>query len=274
MHSDAAFYIGKSHAICQDYVTNFSARNKTQVVLCDGCSSSEMVDVGARLMALAASDLIDDSNNLITAAGNNHQLFKSVSDYVRYKYTHPLLMHHNSMFDATVLYAAVANTKLHIGIAGDGVIALKEKDGPITVITRECENMPDYPSYYMLPDRREAYLSQDIRAVTTLYNLATKTIINQFNDPAFAYCVKSYDLTEGSHTLEWVACMSDGVYSFQDSNRVTIPMLDVVEQLTAFKSFTGVFAQRRLNAFRKESAGKGWSHYDDISIGGIYLGEV
>ena len=45
MNIDTAFVIGDSHIVCEDYTTSYQKDDKCGIILCDGCSSSEMVDV-------------------------------------------------------------------------------------------------------------------------------------------------------------------------------------------------------------------------------------
>ena len=50
-HADAAFTIGKTHAVCQDYALAQNASDTSPLRatwLSDGCSSSPHTDIGAR----------------------------------------------------------------------------------------------------------------------------------------------------------------------------------------------------------------------------------
>jgi len=76
--------------------------------------------------------------------------------------------------------------------------------------------------------------------------------------------------------LSFAAVFSDGVQSFQKQSEggscAPIPCRDVVRELTAFKSFTGVFARRRLRRFEEDAADRGWSHHDDLSMAALCFG--
>ncbi|MBC8139363.1 MAG: protein phosphatase 2C domain-containing protein, partial [Fibrella sp.] len=59
--SDAAFAIGKTHKVCQDYALTGDAHATIPTVwLSDGCSSSPHTDIGARLLTHVALDRVTD----------------------------------------------------------------------------------------------------------------------------------------------------------------------------------------------------------------------
>ncbi len=50
---DSFFSMAKQHAVCQDYAIGGMLPSPF-LVLCDGCSSSNNSDVGARILAISA----------------------------------------------------------------------------------------------------------------------------------------------------------------------------------------------------------------------------
>lgn len=59
MNSDCYFEIGHSHTICQDYALTGKINDVlSYAIISDGCSSSPLVDVGARLLAHSAKEYL------------------------------------------------------------------------------------------------------------------------------------------------------------------------------------------------------------------------
>ncbi|MBM3457554.1 MAG: protein phosphatase 2C domain-containing protein, partial [Armatimonadetes bacterium] len=61
MHADAAFRMGCTHSVCQDYAVALraTAAGGPAILLADGCSSSPDTDVGARLLARATARVLE-----------------------------------------------------------------------------------------------------------------------------------------------------------------------------------------------------------------------
>lgn len=260
-HCDSAFYIGKSHDICEDYVTKFSALNKNQIVLCDGCSSSDMVDVGARLLSLAFTSLLDTIECDV-----NDSVIKTFARTFYYDNYNRFIHNHQTMFDATLLFIQECSpSMIQIGVIGDGVVAYKTKSGQLIINDYQCGNMPRYLSYSWDDKRRALYdaCKQPYYYDHYIDGVATANALESFYH---------HTLLE-KEGIEWIAIFSDGVHSFRDDKNRPIDFQQIVSMLTGFKTFSGQFAQRRMNGFRKECAKAGWTHDDDISIGCIYLGD-
>ena len=68
----------------------------------------------------------------------------------------------------------------------------------------------------------------------------------------------------------FAAVFSDGVRSFhreaETGVRAPVSYDEVIRELTAFKSCTGVFVNRRLRRFAEEAAARGWHQHDDLSV--------
>lgn len=260
MHCDSAFYIGRTHDICEDYVTTYSENGSNHVVLCDGCSSSEMVDVGARLLALAYSKILDISDT-VTVKSFATQFYED--NFFRFIKQNP------TMFDCTTLSIRVKNDNIFINIIGDGLCVIKQKDGLIVVHDFTEGNMPFYLSYRWDNSRLNSYKSFNIKNIMNKYVDGKFIDADQreMNDDEIITIYKNID------DVEWVAILSDGVHSFKDKDGNIVDFMEVLKELLNFKTYTGRFAQRRLNAFRKKCSQLGWTHDDDISLGVMYLGE-
>ena len=59
MNEDCYFEIGHSHTICEDYaLTGKINENLSYAIVCDGCSASDTVDLGARILAHTAREYL------------------------------------------------------------------------------------------------------------------------------------------------------------------------------------------------------------------------
>jgi hypothetical protein len=263
MNIDTAFVIGDSHLVCEDYPTSYQKDDKCGVILCDGCSSSEMVDVGARLLALTTKDVLSNypsfslKQNIITGLQN----IKSLSMFKDLPQT---------MFDATLMIAQVYKENCIFTVFGDGVIALKKKnDDNIAIINVSCPTgYPRYLSYKLDTDREINYIlnTSPVIDVTRTNKYLLKKDVDKIQWYA-EYFEEFYLIKD----MEWIALMSDGVHSFQDENKKEIDYTSIVKILTDFKTTAGDFVKRRLNRFTKECKNLQWTHYDDVSLAAIYF---
>lgn len=265
MHADSAFYIGKTHTVCEDYVTTYTKTGTTQVVLCDGCSSSKMVDVGARLLALTAAHLIEVMPSF------SEDFFKFIAYELKTKYYMDFLRHNPTMFDATLLAAKVVGDKCYLAAKGDGILVVKYKSEEQPLLIRiEENNFPKYLSYSMDPAREAQYDAANDHApkVITMTRLSGETQYTENIDKS-----RMFTMTIPMGDAEYVALFSDGVESYRDADRKSIDYHIILKELLNFKNYAGQFAARSLNGFRKRCIERGWTHDDDVSIGALYLGD-
>lgn len=156
MHTDSAFFTGKTHAVCQDYVRTNDAG--PYLILCDGCSDSKDTDTGARLLALAAERTIKVNGGLFNpevAIG----MARSSSDACGL---------HPNCLDATLLLAKVGpyeigvpagvsyivKEAISVTMIGDGVIAAKRKDGSLRIHWTEFKSGYPYYLNYTIDESR------------------------------------------------------------------------------------------------------------------------
>jgi len=76
--------------------------------------------------------------------------------------------------------------------------------------------------------------------------------------------------------IRFAAVLSDGIESYQcrvggetSTTFSGVGYETVVQELTAFKNFKGEFVYRRMQAFEKECAKRGWQHYDDVAVAAL-----
>lgn len=281
MNSDACFRIGSTHKICQDYAVagvrqddpGLPPNPVPYAIVSDGCSGivdpevpgSPHTDFGSRFMARAAQTERDSFRTMSPhAVAIRAEAASFAAELPR------------RALDATLIRAAAFEEGVHVHWVGDGVVATRRRhDKLISYQTVKFDNnMPMYMSYAIYP--------QDLERHKKLCK--SRTISgNSFRDGQWG---TKFLATHESHFLrdflffdssqyDLVIIMTDGAESFQLKDGTPVHLEQVLEELFAIKGFAGEFINRRVNSFlTRTCVERGWSHADDLSVGGIYLGDA
>lgn len=292
MNADAYFVIGRTHAICQDYAEAGPLSEDRQftgtprVVLSDGCSSAQHTDYGARFLVTGAKKALDQDVEGHTLHVPWWAMFRhlAVSDRAIIAadgYRRAMGLPAECLC-ATLLTAQLKDDAIRIVICGDGVIAARERDtGRILVQKYEYPSGAPYYLRYTLDTSHAEYIKQfGFKLKMSQYHLedTKSTLINEWTSDeeedsiiGDAFPTSHYDL---------VALFTDGVHSFvrpeitaTSKTEKQVDFLEVVKELLQFKSYNGIFVQRRMRrafdpvmgAFGKNS----WINTDDLSMGVI-----
>jgi len=273
INADCAFMIGATHSICQDYAIAINDPTSVHVVVSDGCSSSPDTDIGARLVARSASQLMSRS-----------------------VYDNPYVLHHEAVrlalgwakeiglsdesVDATLLTATVQEKELIVGVSGDGVVVLESHQGDIDLFSISFPGaFPLYPSYAHQPDRFAAWRMN----CTALKEVRQFRIDGPHGELELLATTTGNELTQefrvDAREYRFVALLSDGIHSFYKTlndvttrHTVSVSLDDIISEVVAFKSGHGRFVARRAKQFAKRSQLMGRQHADDLAVGAIYLG--
>jgi serine/threonine protein phosphatase PrpC len=261
MNADSIFQIGRDHTVCEDYALSGTMKDVNAdiayAIVCDGCSASNDVDTGARLLALSARENIfwshlrenckEFGNRTIFNASEILHRFPSVS---------------KTCLDATLLVAYVQDKKLTLFGFGDGVLVHKSKTGTKFFHVGLSSGAPDYLSYHLDNNRMIAYnaLMDNRKTVATSFDGIT-------DYKPFIPINYSATLEEG----DVVAVISDGINSFRMADNTPIEWEGLLEEFIGFKNYAGVFVNRRMAAFQRKCLKEGWHHHDDISIAAIVV---
>lgn len=230
MTTAAAYAIGTTHTVCQDY----ARASEHLALLSDGCSGSPDTDIGARLLVTAAlqESVIDDELPR-RVAGRARQW--ALAQGLEVPERSP------GCLDATLLLAWRRGDHLHALVSGDGAVALRHRSGRIVLHQVDHGTAPPYPIYHHQPERRAC--------------LATPLAPTMFSVP-----VDEVDL---------LAVLSDGVFTFTGPSG-PVPAEEIAAELLAVRAPIGDFFSRRLRRFsRKTCRARGWSHADDLAIAGV-----
>ncbi len=261
MNADCAFWIGSTHRVCQDYALTVLAEGAAHAVLADGCSGSPNTDIGARLLAKSAERLLPACDGAIERAAD-------CAEWLSLPQT---------CLDATLLTVTAADGTFTARCHGDGVVALGRHDGTVEAfVVSFAASYPRYLSYTLDAARLERWREQPANAKTV-----ERWLLGTDSPPETQPSERESEQWTGSLAdCRFVAVLSDGVQSFTqsvttDTSRTTqpVPVADVLELLLAFKGGQGQFVQRRVRAFQKECAARGWTHADDVSLAAVWTNE-
>ena len=279
MNTDTFFTQGNSHKICQDYAVH----GPDYVILSDGCSGAMDSDFGARLLVRAA--IVHNHESIIPIYD---RILSTAVDYCK-----AIDLNSECLF-ATLLTAKVLECNIEVHVAGDGIIAVKFKNGVIRVVKITYPmSAPLYLRYFLSPqDCGSFFNNYEGKYTETTYTITpngkTENLrVEQCSCPrpnfhCFApdfdsykiYCYDKFD-------VESVAIFSDGVASFQRFTTVgvsktseLVPEEEIIKEILAFRGFQGEFVQRRCQRAFVKFDKDGWRNFDDFSVGVIYTGET
>ncbi len=266
MGADFFFRMGSTHSICQDYAAAGAANGLTYAALSDGCSSSPDTDFGARFLVQAFKSSVgwDPSATLIASRAA--------------RYAEALDLPARSL-DATLLFGMMGEQHAELWRAGDGVVAWRRRNG--TWIFNQISFGANAPKYliYSLSSALQAEHAALSKTATVRIGAHGPGDSGAW-DVAMETCPVS-DLPElecwyiDRNDCDIVLMFSDGIESFQDASGAPVPLEDVLNELLAFKNLQGQFLGRRCGKFlSKTCVERGWTHADDFSAAGIYLGEL
>lgn len=269
MNADSTFRIGKDHIICEDYALAGSGPGVAYGIVCDGCSASTDVDFGARALAMAAKNrLWFTGTPWATDASimGRDIIWDASKIYALFPRLHPQAL------DATLLMTWVQDKKMTAYLYGDGVLVHRSVKGLIRYWHLHLsKNAPDYLSYHLDSNRKDAYDKMDNskEIVYTNYNPGGSGVCNSvsFTKPFDPFVIQC-DVEEG----DVIAIISDGIDSFRKSDNTSIDYKDMIDDFTAVGEATaGVFITRRINGLIKKCTKEGWTYRDDISIASIIV---
>lgn len=274
MNTNHYYKIGKNHVVCQDYAISGQTQDYTYAIVCDGCSSSKEVDFGARVLALAAREVIQINRG----APLSYDQFGKMA-ILRAEAVSVVLPINPSFLDCTLLVAWVMDNKLTAFIYGDGVFIHKSEKGMKIIhvsynipMDDEIRGAPAYLSYHLSKSRKSSYdsLGGNKEVFTTLTGDKTDdemmiqhSVIEKMNP--FAPVEIYADVAPG----DIIVFGSDGIDSFRNPDASAVGWQKLIPEYVGFKNTQGVFVQRRMAAFERHCQKEQLSHLDDISLAAI-----
>lgn len=275
MGADSFFVIGKSHDICEDYATDgVYDESIPYAIVCDGCSSSEHTDFGARILTKAIE------KKLIWLLTMNEDIAFTSNRYITEAQMYANIMGLDlGALNTTALIAYRSEDKYTVHAYGDGVAVAKTKDGYDVYVIEFPSGAPGYMAYALDAETFEKYIkmfggSRQIHKhkLDNDFNLieaASETYSFPFDDP-----LTPYGIEYNREDCEFIAIFSDGVQTFNKTEingasklQKSLPLYGVLKMFLSFKGMNGQFVKRRFKRFMKDAARMEWENFDDVSLG-------
>jgi hypothetical protein len=282
MSNDFFFRMGSLHTVCQDYALSGLNNNRPFALISDGCSGkpdgnipgSPFTDFGSRFLVRSTCRYLEEiRGEYEEQVRRSFPAIKIVTDALAM--ARQCLLPSSSL-DATLVGAVRDEDTVNTFRIGDGVIAVRYKEGGFLYSTVKFgNNMPSYLRYTIDPKNQEQYISE-AKTIQTTYNTKTN---GKWDDPeVHEFELDTYNLlgvmSFNTKEVDMVLIFSDGVESFVDANNQPVPLEKVLDQMFAISVTTGKFLTRRCNAFfNKFCVENKWKNTDDFSAAGLYVGE-
>ena len=266
MNADHFYAIGDTHAVCEDYALSGVRGDVGYAIVCDGCSSSEGVDFGARALAYAAKDVVLAHSDLFftTPPQLLGRIIIGKAALIQ-NFGIPA-----NALDATLLIAVMRGGAGRICAWGDGMWFVGNGILNINARIEYNTNAPYYLNYLLSASRDKDY-QQNPKTFGPRHVIQCTPEgggINRREDKETAPTEPEvFDFSVHNGTV--AAVMSDGITQFRKPDSTLIDPLTLLPQFTGFKTLTGVFVTRRLKAMLTQHAKEQWSHDDDISIAAV-----
>lgn len=255
---------GKGHKMCEDYIIS-GDDPFPYVILSDGCSSSKDTDVGARILCYLARQYLtlkdmDYSNSVDMGSWIIHNA-EMMARHMGLK---------ASCLDATliVMYKYDELSNINIAMYGDGCVIIGYKDDSIDYYSSKFNmNAPYYLSYKLSQDDNLTYLNQFGKFRTDINKGGIESEVPLVLPRTFSFNPPLYN---------FILISSDGIDSFINQDQIQVPiklLLGYRSEFLKFKNTNGNFVQRRVKREILNYEKAGTFHYDDISIGGFWLGD-
>lgn len=263
-HVDDYFYIGQAHLIsgkpCQDYSFSGSCGESSFAIVSDGCSTGRHTDVGARVVALATVNAIQNwakEKNI-----SIEKIDKIIMDQHKAAITKSMEAFGLELQDmlATCAYVCVTPEGGLISVEGDGVVACVYTDGVVTLTSFQwADNAPMYPAYTL--DGCKSFIDFHGRNLDAPVLKVESYSYDQAQSHPAVFLPISEVITLGDaingntlkiseselKNLKFIGVFTDGVMQVEG-----IQWQDAVLDLLAFKSLEGEFAKRRMIRFLKD----------------------
>jgi hypothetical protein len=308
MNTDSYFEIGSTHIICEDYtLTGTADGDLAYAILCDGCSSSNHTDLGARLLAHIAKDalLYLNRRKLLHIANQDLSIFlMDIQDLFKELILKKVsevkssLCLNSDVFDATLL-VSIAIGPIHRCLMswGDGYIIVKRKPRPggttygLEIINTEyTSGAPYYLSYALSHDRKEAYKTSYGTHIVNRHHIyllndssgihikAEENESRTFDKSSFCEVIidETEDTMENPENLyeqpiSQIILSSDGLGTYKKGLE-ELSVHSLLPDMLNYKNPKGEFVQRKMkNAIGRDHKEQGITHYDDISFAVINI---
>lgn len=261
---DSFFTIGHSHHVCQDYVFH----NNDYVILSDGCSGVADSDFGSRILAKSAEIIMKSGISIEEEDFGKKVISKATA------IANEMSLPSHSLA-ATLLIAVRHENSIKTYLAGDGVIAARNKAGYIVYhVFNSDYSAPFYLEYLTNPSSKIEYIDKFGKVINQKDYLLLPDNVTKMLGKTYMPCDMPIHMEFSDSEFDLVAIMSDGFLSFledikTETSKTTKPvdLSLILRELFDFKNYTKGFLKRRCQIAFRKFAEKQWKNYDDFSIG-------
>lgn len=283
MNTNAYFEIAAHYQVCEDYAISGTYQDMAYAIVCDGCSSSENSDVGARLMAHIAKGVImylKDRNLIGSPEFVNHFKELIVRKGIEVKNSLGLS---TDAFDATLLVHIAFDSKILSIAWGDGYIMYKTKDSKHLVYDISFSTgAPYYLSYEMSTSKKQKYMDEFGEGTITIKNmtLSAEGAVEWERSITNPIIAESLYKEAYASMISFATVSSDGLGTYQDNpkgikedgtEKRKYKAIEIIPQMMAYKTIAGEFVIRRMHRMKTDMAKANIIHFDDISCASIAL---
>lgn len=272
--SDTAVRTGYDHAsnseAGQDYAMCGEHRGTSFAVVSDGCSTAGRTDVGARLLCLAARKCAGET------CSKDYEMVQSHLRDIVSRQKQELALDDSDLY-ATCLMAYVRGDEVRVLVYGDGVLAVRYRDGYGRLEHYEWSyNSPPFPMSSEEDLRR--MVERESRLCVTRHRIAperSQTSPSKEVDTVplgqrqrTGFCARVFDVK----ALADVALFTDGVDKVM-SDAHAMPWDEVVADLMAFHPTptSEGWARTSMNGFCARVERVGYKVYDDLSCAVLHF---
>lgn len=266
MNCDSHYWKGHGHRVCEDYARHVECDVGTFVAVSDGCSSAPDTDIGARLIATSALSQLRSSADLRSQRVNFPMLLENSLRLVPYGI-------HTDCLHATLLTIQPTWEGVKVSVAGDGFVLFRHRDTQlIEVFEVDYSDMPAYP-LYLHESKRDTYFGNRYGHRVITRHLEGEDVL-PMSDKVITPETLNWEFHVPSMAFDLIMVCTDGIKTFRDAEGSLVPVMTIAKHLMDVRNPHGEFVQRGANFFLKRVVAKqGWTHYDDIGLGAIYMPE-
>jgi len=234
----------KSHYMCEDYSLAYHNPHTdiNFAIICDGCSTGENTDVGARLIAHIAKKYLNKQLPFMSFPTIDETWKAILADVQKVL---PILNLCDDNFRCLLSTAIILfkfKDYVYVYMYGDGSLVINYTDGTYVVHTINYpENAPDYIAYrlsHRIHNKYYALVGNNRMVVKSLF------ISDNWGNEVITEKPISYqEYYFQSHKISNITIFSDGIDSFrkigEDYNGNIVA--DYIKELHNFKSYEGEF---------------------------------
>lgn len=262
--TDSLFLIGNSHSKCDDYALSGKAGSLNYIIVSDGCSSSKNTDIGSRVLALCAKEVIFGMSFLKDRFLRYKDFGLKVIEQAKNIANLEFGLCTTSLDSTLLCFVYDEESKeCRFYCYGDGSIYVENCEGSIFETYEFKSGAPYYLSYLLNESRDKAYKEQygDFPLISNAYNSKRDNFT-----ASYQYFEQIHPIIFNTNKDFKVVLFTDGISSFVNKHTSElIEANDIVGSFVNFKNFGESFLQRRINREVKTLAKHFIVHEDDFS---------